>query len=51
MVDYVYRVLFCKDVFFRDEQEYRILLPSEKIKSSTKYPFTMGVEVDLKNIE
>lgn len=28
--DYVFRALFCKDVFFSDEQEYRIVLPQRK---------------------
>ncbi len=51
MVDYVYRVLFCKDIFFSDEQEYRILLPTETIESGTKYPFSTGVRIEVKSIE
>lgn len=35
---YAYRVLFCKDVFFEREQEYRFVLPEEIIHSGTKYP-------------
>lgn len=35
---YAYRVLFCKDVFFKREQEYRLVLPEETIYKSTKYP-------------
>lgn len=50
-VDYVYRVLFCKNVFFADEQEYRILLPTGKIESGTKYPFSTNVEIKVKNIK
>ena len=49
--DYIYRVLFCKDVYFYDEQEYRIILPSERISNSTKYPFILRVPVEVKNIE
>ena len=29
--DFVYRALFCKDVFFAKEQEYRVLLPEQQI--------------------
>lgn len=35
--DYVYRALFCKDVFFTNEQEYRILLPKEHISAPKEY--------------
>lgn len=49
--DYAYRVLFCKDVFFCGEQEYRILLPFEKINGSKDYPFTRSVEIEVKNID
>lgn len=36
--DYAFRVLFCKDVFFEKEQEYRIVLPNEKIEAGMSYP-------------
>lgn len=36
--EYIYRVLFCKDVFFKNEHEYRIVLPSETITCSKRYP-------------
>jgi len=38
--DYVYRVLFCKDIFFTNEQEFRILLPKDFIKEPTEYSIT-----------
>lgn len=34
---YVYRSLLCKDVFFKNEQEYRFVLPNDKIKKGTIY--------------
>lgn len=48
---YVYRSLLCKDVFFRNEQEYRFILPNDKINKGTIYSIkpeqTISV-VDLK---
>lgn len=35
--DFAFRVLFCKDVFFEKEQEYRIVLPNEKIEIGKSY--------------
>lgn len=35
--DYAFRVLFCKDVFFEQEQEYRIVLPNETTPGVRKY--------------
>lgn len=35
---YAYRVLFCKDIFFKHEQEYRFVLPEDTIYYGTKYP-------------
>lgn len=35
--DYAFRVLFCKDVFFEKEQEYRIVLPNEVIEGGKSY--------------
>ncbi|MCR6547064.1 hypothetical protein GX865_06135 [Candidatus Saccharibacteria bacterium] len=35
--DYVYRALFCKDVFFTNEQEYRVLLPEQSISAPKEY--------------
>ena len=40
--EYVYRVLFCKDVFFKPEQEYRIVLPNESISEGTHYPVSFS---------
>lgn len=49
--DYAYRILFCKDVFFTDEQEYRIILPNEKISSGTKYPVTINQKIDILTLD
>lgn len=35
---HVYRSLLCKDVFFRDEQEYRIILLNDEIITGTSFP-------------
>lgn len=35
--EYVYRALFCKDVFFMNEQEFRFVLPKESIETGTTY--------------
>lgn len=48
---YAYKVLFCKDVFFADEQEYRILLLKEKIQNSKKYSFSTSLEIEIESIE
>ena len=43
--DYVFRALFCKDVFFSDEQEYRIVLPHEKVSKGTSYPVKLSESI------
>lgn len=45
--EYVYRCLLCKDVYFKDEQEYRIILLNEKITNGEIYSvrFTHGIHV------
>lgn len=50
-VDYAYRVLFCKDVFFKDEQEYRIVLPDEIIDEGTYYPVTFSEQCTICNLQ
>lgn len=35
LAKYVYRSLLCKDVYFRDEQEYRIILLNDEISKGT----------------
>lgn len=45
--DYAYRVLFCKDVFFAGEQEYRIVLPNEVIESSKSYPISLSRKYEI----
>lgn len=49
--DYVYRVLFCKDVFFKDEQEYRIVLPDEMITEGTRYPVKLSENIEIVPLE
>ncbi len=44
--DYVFSALFCKDVFFSDEQEYRIVLPHEKVSKGTSYPVKPHINDD-----
>ena len=42
--DYAFRVLFCKDVFFKKEQEYRIVLPNEIIEAGRSYPVQLSMD-------
>ena len=49
--DYVYRALFCKDVFFKDEQEYRIILPDELITEGTRYPVKLSESIEIVPLE
>lgn len=48
---YVFRALLCKDVFFRDEQEYRIVLPDEMIAHGTKYPVKLSNPVTVLSLD
>lgn len=45
--EYVYRTLFCKDYFFKDEQEYRIVLPDERIINGTLYPVRIHTPIEI----
>lgn len=45
--DYAFRVLFCKDVFFEKEQEYRIILPNEVIEEGKSYPVKLSEEYEI----
>lgn len=45
--DYAFRVLFCKDVFFDKEQEYRIVLPNEKIENGKSYPVNLSTKYEI----
>lgn len=49
--DYAYRALFCKDVFFKDEQEYRIVLPNEMITEGTRYPIKVSENIKIVPLE
>ena len=46
-----YRVLFCKDIFFADEQEYRIVLPDEIINEGTLYPVNLSTKYKVEDID
>ena len=46
-----YRTLFAKDVFFKGEQEYRFVLPDEKINERTPYPVKLSQHIEVKNLE
>ena len=45
--DYAYRILFCKDIFFEKEQEYRIVLPDETIENGKSYPVDFSTEYEI----
>ena len=49
--DYAFRVLFCKDVYFSEEQEYRILIPSETIIESKIYPTQITSKITVVSID
>lgn len=45
--DYAYRVLFCKDIFFEKEQEYRIVLPNEIIDVGKSCPVQFSSDYEV----
>lgn len=49
--EYVFRVLFCKDVFFREESEYRIILPKEKIEEGKIYHVDLSEDIEIKSLD
>lgn len=49
--DFAYRVLFCKDLFFENEQEYRFILPTERIDEGTKYNVKFSCEYKISDIQ
>lgn len=49
--DYIYRVLFCKDVYFRNEQEFRIVLPNETITEGKHYPVKIQENIEVMSLE
>lgn len=49
--DYTFRVLFCKDVFFEKEQEYRIVLPDEVIECSKNYPVKLSEKYEICDLD
>lgn len=49
--DSAYRVLFCKDVFFQNEQEFRIVMPTEHISVGTNYPVNLTDTYKIEELE
>lgn len=49
--DYVFRALFCKDVFFRQEQEYRILLPDIQIEDGQSFPVAFSENIEVQQLD
>lgn len=49
--EFAYRVLFCKDIFFEKEQEYRFILPSEHIDEGKKYDVKLSRKYVISDIE
>jgi len=45
--DYAFRTLFCKDIYFKNEQEYRIVLPNIKIDVGTCFPAKIQEKIDV----
>lgn len=48
--NYAFRVLFCKDIFFEKEQEYRIVLPNEVIEVGKNYPIQLSKDYEIINL-
>lgn len=48
---YVYRALLCKDIFFKNEQEYRIILPKEKIQEGKIYKVNIENDISVVDLE
>ena len=51
LAKYVYRCLFCKDIFFKNEQEYRIVLQNEKIETSRNYRVNYSKNLGIMNLD
>lgn len=49
--NYIYRALFCKDIFFKNEHEYRIVLPSETITCGTRYPIHIRQTIEIMKLD
>ncbi len=47
----IHRALFCKDVFFSDEQEYRIILPDDEIINGKSYPVKLNEFISIVPLE
>lgn len=50
-VKYVYRSLFCKDKFFSDEQEFRIVLPEFEIDKGTLFHVSLSENIEVFNLD
>ena len=50
-VKHVFRTLFCKDTFYKDEQEYRIILPDHTIEQGTPYSAHFSEKLEILDLE
>lgn len=48
--NYVYRSLLCKDVFFENEQEYRFILPEQRITEGKIFKATLNKVLELMDL-
>jgi hypothetical protein len=48
---YVYRSLLCKDIFFKDEQEYRFILPELKIKEPREFSIISNQDINIDSLD
>ena len=51
LAKHVYRSLLCKDVFFRDEQEYRIILLNDEIINGTSYSVRYSHKIRMMDLD
>lgn len=49
--NYVYRSLLCKDIFFKEEQEYRFILPKDRISLGTIYPINFEETISVVDLD
>ena len=48
---YVYRALFCKDICFKDHQEYRFVIPSRKIERPQEIEVSLNCQIELTDLQ
>ncbi|QSX06446.1 hypothetical protein JYG23_03005 [Sedimentibacter sp. zth1] len=50
-VDFIYRTLLCKDIFFCNEQEYRFILPEINIKKARNFPIHLNEKIEIVDLD